>query len=309
MIVIRLGLYLSLMLLMGLAAFPLYALRDEERNEGRIITLKKALIGWGIVATILSLFGFQALVAGMMGTSLFALDWETSRPILMETSIGTAWLVRMAALAGVFLAALTIKRSDAQRLFAIVVTSAIALGTLVWTGHAGATEETLGDVHKASDLLHMSAAAIWLGGIAAFLKMLQDPGDRLWGDRLFVAHRALDSFARVGAVCVAVIVITGLINGQILVGFSNITALFNTAYGQVLVLKVLLVGVMLIFAAKNRWRLTPNLAASLAEGNTTIAVAALRTSLLIEAAAAIAVLGLVAWLGTLEPTASMMASA
>ncbi|WP_286130846.1 MULTISPECIES: CopD family protein [Sphingomonadales] len=120
-----------------------------------------------------------------------------------------------------------------------------------------------------------------------------------------MAHRSLDSFSRVGTICVAVIVITGMINGQILVGLSNISSVFESTYGQLLVLKLVLVGAMLFLGAKNRWRLTPDLGMVLPEGNTATAVAALRTSLLLEAGAGLAILGLIAWLGMLEPPASM----
>ena len=305
-IVIRLGLYLSLMVLMGLAAFPLYALRGNERVEGRIIPLRNALIFWSSAAIILSVIGFLVLMAAMMGTSIADIDWEMCRTVLFGTPIGTAWLIRMAALIAALLAALTIIRSDYLRLMAITGASAVALATLMWTGHAGAMEGQLGSIHRISDVLHILAAAIWLGGIIAFLKMLRPPDDKLWGDRLVVAHRALDSFSQVGTVCVAVIVVTGLINGQILVGFFNIPALFDSTYGRLLVLKLVLVGFMLLLGAKNRWRLTPNLGLALSDGSTRPAVSALRTSLLLEAAAALVILGLVAWLGTLEPTASMV---
>lgn len=305
MIAIRLGLYLSLMLLLGLAAFPLYALRDSERPEGKILTLRKTLIFWSGAAIILSVLGFLALMAAMMGTSIADIDWAMCRTILFETPIGNAWLVRIAALVAALVAALAIDRSVKRRLITVATASAIALSTLVWTGHAGASEGTLGSLHKASDILHMLAAAIWLGGIAAFLRILQAPDDGIWGDRLTVAHRSLDSFSRVGTICVAVIVITGMINGQILVGLSNISSVFESTYGQLLVLKLVLVGAMLFLGAKNRWRLTPDLGMVLPEGNTATAVAALRTSLLLEAGAALAILGLVAWLGMLEPPASM----
>ena len=305
MIAVRLGLYLSLMMLMGLATFPLYALRDAQRVEGRIIPLRNALIFWSSAAIILSVFGFLVLMAAMMGTSIADIDWEMCRTILFGTPIGTAWLIRMAALIAALLAASTIRRPDTSRLVAVSCASAVALGTLVWTGHAGAMEGQIGSIHKMSDVLHILAAAIWLGGIVGFLKMLQAPVDQLWDDRLVVAHRALDSFSQVGTICVAVIVVTGLINGQILVGFFNIPALFDSTYGRLLVLKLVLVGFMLLLGAKNRWRLTPNLGLALSDGSTRPAVSALRTSLLLEAAAALVILGLVSWLGMLDPKANV----
>lgn len=65
---------------------------------------------------------------------------------------------------------------------------------------------------------------------------------------------------------------------------------------------------MLALAAANRWRLTPALAAAVpgtdtdnVDADPDLAIAAMRRSLIIEASAALAILALVAWFGTLEP--------
>lgn len=308
MVAVRLGLYLSLMLLVGLAAFPLYALRAGERAESRMLSLHRPLLLWCGVAVVLSALGLLMLIAAMMGTSILAVDRETTLAILLATPVGTAWLVRMAALAAALLALLLLKRTVILRFASVLVTGGIALATLVWTGHAGATEGTAGSLHKISDILHMLASAIWLGGIAAFLMLLRNAAGDDGGLRLVVGHRALDDFARVGAISVAVIVVTGLINGQILVGLSNVPALWTNTYGRLLLFKLGLVAIMLLLAAKNRWRLTPALGNALPGGNTQQAVAALRYSLLLEAAAALAILALVAWLGMLEPPAGVAMS-
>lgn len=307
MIAVRLGVYLSLMLLLGLAAFPLYAplyaLRKQERGNGTVLPLREILMFWSIAAIILSVLGFLMLVASMSGNPISDFDWQVGRSILLETPIGYAWLVRMAALSAALATLVFRARSNEQRLIAVALAAAIALASLVWTGHAGASEGGLGLVHKISDILHMLAAAIWLGGIAAFLLLLRPAADQ--PARLTIGHRALEEFSRIGTICVSIIVVTGLLNGQILIGLGNAPQLFDSAYGQLLVLKLLFVGAMMLLAANNRWRLTPGLARALSEGDTSSAVAALRKSLLLEAAAAFAILALVAWLGMLEPTASM----
>jgi putative copper resistance protein D len=49
------------------------------------------------------------------------------------------------------------------------VGTSLAIATLVWTGHAGATEGWVGTVTPVeATSLHMLAAAVWLGGIAGF---------------------------------------------------------------------------------------------------------------------------------------------
>ena len=304
MIAIRLGLYLSLMVLLGLAAFPLYALRKPERLDDSVLPLRMALTCLAVTGLLLSAIGFLALLASMSGNPLSEPDWQTGRAILFETPIGTAWLIRMVALFAALFAALS-SRSNESRIVAVTLAGAVALSSLVWTGHAGASEGVLGLAHKASDILHMLAAAIWLGGIAAFLLLLRAPTDRSSGNRLVIGHRSLEAFSRVGTICVAVIAVTGLINGQILVGYGNLLNLLDSSYGQLLVVKLLLVGVMMLFAANNRWRLTPSLSAALVAGETRPAVASLRSSLLLEGLVAAGILALVAWFGTLEPTASM----
>lgn len=304
MIAIRLGLFLSLILLVGLAAFPLYALRKSERIKETVLPLRSSLGVMALAGLVLSAIGFLVLLASMTGNPLDAPDWATGRSILLETPIGTAWLVRMAALATAFLAAYSV-RSTERRLALVMLAGAVALGSLVWTGHAGASEGDLGLVHKASDVLHMLAAAVWLGGIAAFLLLLYPSSGPDQKTRMMTGHRALGEFSRVGSVCVLIIAVTGLVNAQILVGYENLTRVPGSDYGILLAVKLALVGAMLLLAAKNRWRLTPALGTAMEEGETGPAAAALRTSLLFEAGAAVTILALVAWLGTLEPTASM----
>lgn len=273
-----------------------------------MLGLRRTLILWSVGAASLSVLGLAALIAAMMGGSITEIDWAASQSILFETPIGTAWLVRMAALSIVLIVAMSLRLSSGQRLLIITFAGTIALSSLVWTGHAGATEGSLGLIHKLSDILHMIAAAIWLGGIAAFLLLLRGPMDRLWSDRLKIAHRALDDFSRIGTICVTVIVVTGLVNGQFLVGLSNIWSLLDTGYGQLLLLKLALVAVMLGLASRNRWRLAPDLGARLTDGDVSDSAAALQSSLLLEAAAALVILGLVAWLGMLGPPASLAMS-
>lgn len=304
MIATRFGLYFCLILLPGLSAFPLYALQESERSDDAVLSLRRVLSIGAVTGLVLSGFGFLVLMESMTGNPLAEPDWETGRAILSESAIGTAWLVRMVALSAALLA-LLFCRSNLQRLMMTTLAAAAALSTLVWTGHAGAGEGRLGLLHIASDVLHMFAAAVWLGGIAAFLMLLRPARDEASGNRIVIAHRALEQFSFVGAICVSIIAITGLINGQILVGYANLFDLPGSPYGQLLIAKIMLVGAMILLAAQNRWRLTPSLHEAIAQGETASATAAMRKSLLLEAGAAMAILFLVAWLGTLEPIASV----
>ena len=108
-IVIRFALYADLLVLAGLVAFSLYALAHEERTSG-ILPLNGPAIVLSWLGLMLSGFGMVALVAAMTGSSLWALDGEVLREIIGESAIGTAWIVRMAALVMAVLSASALGR-------------------------------------------------------------------------------------------------------------------------------------------------------------------------------------------------------
>src|SRR3546814_11324873 len=65
--------------------------------------------------------------------------------------------------------------------------------------------------------------------------------------------------------------------------------------------KIVLFLGMLVMAAANRFRLTPGLERAIERRDHAQALSTLRRSLALETTAAVMILGLVAWLGTLEP--------
>ena len=298
-ILIRFALYADLMVLAGMTAFSFHALTAKERVSN-ILPLKWPAFVLAALGFVLSGFGMLVLVAQMTGSSIRTVDLEVLREIASESAIGTAWLVRMAAMAIAVVAALAINRSSAAR-YVLLSSVSLAIATLVWTGHAGATEGWAGTAHRLSDMVHMLASAVWIGGIAALAWMLFRPVTAQSGAHLAVAHRALDRFSQVGTIAVAVIVATGIVNCLAVVGFPHFTRLPLTDYGKLLILKLLLFAAMLALAALNRWRLTPALGVAVHNDNPASALTGLRRSLLAEGSAALAILAVVAWLGTLEP--------
>lgn len=299
-IVIRFALYADLMVLAGMVAFSLYALSSKERTSDLLVLIRPA-IGLSLTGLGLSGFGMAALVAAMTGSSVWGLDGEVLREIISESAVGTAWIVRMAAMIIAVLAASMLNRRPTAARWVLLASSSLAIATLVWTGHAGATEGWAGTVHQLSDVIHMLAASVWIGGLAAFSWMLFRPQIAQAEEQLSVAHRALDRFSQVGTLAVGLIVATGIINGLAIVGIPLFTQSPLTTYDKLLIIKLLLFAAMLALAGLNRWRLTPALGIAIRTGNTASAVIGLRRSLLAEGGAALAILALVAWLGTLDP--------
>jgi copper resistance protein D len=275
-VILRLGLYLDLMALFGIAAFALYALRGDERRFDGAIALGPWLWVSTVLGTLLSLGGLLMLAAGMAGVSLASV------------------------------AVLALRRRPAPALSLVAGAGAIALASLAWGGHGAMDEGAVGWVHLTADIGHLLAAGIWVGALLALLLLVFRRQDLVDRDHLILSHRALAGFSLVGTLTVAAIILSGLVNSWLLIGPANILKLPSSLYGQLLIAKLLLFGAMAALAATNRFRLVPQFERSLPSADHRAALRALRRSLAIETGCAVAVLALVAWLGTLEPPMSAM---
>ena len=289
----RFGLYLDLMLLFGLAAYPLYAIRAAPLANQRAI-----IFGLSIAGLVLSIASFGVMAAAMAGVAVTGLDGETLRVLLLETAPGSAFIARNVAL--VAAAAFALGRSPLPLAWLIALCAGIALASLAWTGHAAVTEGVPGTLHRVADIVHLLAAAAWIGALVALLDTLAQALDD--DNALAAARRALSGFAWAGSLLVALVIATGVVNGGMILGWQGLGLLPATLYGQLLIAKLTLLAAMLGLAAANRWRLAPRLDAARNAGDIAVAARIVRTSIAVEAAAATLILGLVAWLGTLDPT-------
>ncbi len=283
LIAARFALYVDLAALAGLPMFW-WSMADLAMTPPRRIAL--AVLALGGLA--LSAFWLIASAAAMAGTPLFPADAELLATLLRDTPIGTVLAWRGAALAIVLLLLAVVPRTPA-----LALAGAGAAATLAGVGHAGAGEGAAGWLHCLADGLHAVAAAGWFGALLALT------GGVIWRVSSYRSTYALHRFSIFGTVFVATLVVTGAINTVMIAGLAALPALATTLYGQLLIAKLVLFGGMLLLAASNRWRLTPRL---MREG--AAAIPALRRSLVVETAFALAIMVVVAALGTLDPTAA-----
>ncbi len=300
-IALRFALYLDLMALFGVAAFGLYGLRGGERLSGAAIAFRPLLGGTALLGLLLSAAGLAALAAAMAGVPLRAVDSASIAMVITETTVGTAWIARVAALALVLVAVLTCGRWPVLMLSSAGLGGGMALASLAWGGHAAMREGAVGTVHLGADILHLLAAGIWIGALAALLLLVFRRSEQVTTDHLWLSHRALAGFATIGTVVVATLIVTGTANLLLVVHFDQLSALPGSLYGQLLLFKLLAFAVMLGLAASHRFRLVPAFARALAAEDHRAALRVLRTSLMVETLCAALILALVAWLGTLDP--------
>ena len=292
-IALRFGVYLDLMLLFGLAIYPLYSggAGHPAANRRRLLSLGLAILGLA-----LSIASFVVMTAAMAGVPVADLDRETLAFVVGETGHGAAFIVQVLALLAAVALALLFR--GARGGWLIAAAAGVAVGSLAWTGHAGATEALPGALHRLSDIVHLLAAAAWIGALVTLLRAVVATKA---GAAVAEAQDALTAFAVAGSVIVGLIIVTGLVNSAMIVGFAGLPLLPYTLYGQLLIAKLGLFALMLVLASLNRWRLTPRLGPVPDDGDPSRAVAAVRTSLALETGAAITILAVVAWLGTLAP--------
>lgn len=294
---VRFALYATLLPLFGFALFGLYAPAAGKLSQNRLQHWRLAL--GATAALVFSASSIVVMTAAMMGVGVGEIGVYDVGAMLTGMSAGTAWIVRIVALAVVIGAAVMGRRTAMPA--AAAAGSGVALASLAWTGHGGMDEGARGVVHATADVVHLLAAGAWLGGLLALAVLL-------WPSAAYadydLTYRSLARFAGVGTIAVALLVLTGLVNSWLLIGIDRLPMLWTSLYGRLLLIKLALFVVMLGLAASNRFRLTPALRAGLKDGGTTAAIGGLRRSLAVEATAAMGILGLVAWLGTLSPPVS-----
>jgi putative copper resistance protein D len=219
--------------------------------------------------------------------------------VLTQTRIGFVWIVRLILV--VFLASWLLSvspdyKSAFRSRWLPIFCAACFMGSLAWSGHAGGTPGIDGHLHVASDFLHLIAAGAWLGGLLpltllfASARNAQDPSMPL------LVRSVTSRFSTVGLFAVGTLLVTGVVNGAVLVG--SLSALLETNYGNWLLSKIGLFAVMVGVAAINRFHLTPLLPE-------VRAIRQLVRNTWIESGLGLIIIVIVSVLGTMPPAAHL----
>jgi copper resistance protein D len=320
-VLVRLVAFAASVVLFGTPLFLLYSLPAvPAHTEGACAPSLRPLLATAAGLVLLAAAAaLLAQTAVMADDAAAALDPVTLRGVLTGSGFGTSVQVRAGAGLAALLVTLCVRP---QRLLwaAASLAGATALAALAWGGHGAADAGLAGDLHTLGDLIHLLAAGMWLGALAALTILLRE-GPMREGPvaGAAVLCRALQRFSGVGSVLVAAIVASGLVNSVFLgvfhAGPGLLPGLLGSAWGWLLTAKLVLFAAMLGLACLNRFRLAPGLAAALNDGaigadhaagatgagDLGAALRALRRSVLSETAAGAGVLVLVAVLGVLPP--------
>jgi copper transport protein len=132
--------------------------------------------------------------------------------------------------------------------------SAVMIAIHVAAGHAATSSGVARWTTTAAQWSHLAAVGIWIGGLAALLVGIR-------GAPSVDKTLAIRRFSVVAAVALAVVVATGV--ARSIVAVHSWDALVSTGYGQLILVKVALVGVIALLALRNRRRNVPAAATSL----------------------------------------------
>ncbi len=240
--------YLGLFLAVGLVVFVLLflpALEECEPARQRLRTAARAAAGVAVVAW----------VAGLPLTAIYLLDAGASaltRGSTWSSLPLTEYAVPAAVVVGVVLAAGLLGGglpSRARRIAALLA-AAVAVGAPALTGHTRA--ETPESLVVATDVLHLMAGSVWLGGLVGLALALPD-----LAGRGATAAEVLSRFSTAAAGVLAALVATGSVLAWRILG--SWSGFLDTTYGQLLLVKIGFAAVAVAIAAWNRWSLLPRL--------------------------------------------------
>jgi copper transport protein len=312
--------YVALALAVGGLAFLLLAWLPGLAmvgGEGERWSLASAAFAKRLrhVALLAAVLGAISAAAGVVlegaeaaGVSGFSALKETIVRETLETKFGTIWGIAVLAWLAFGLLAVVLSRRPGDRSFGWgrALPLAVPLVYLVLVpalaGH-GSTQAPV-VLNFPVNVIHVTAMAIWLGGLATLLFVAPrgtrelDSGDR---GRLLAA--VLSRFSQVALVSVGALLLTGLVQAYVYV--RRLDALIETGYGRAVLIKFVLLIVLIGIGAYNRRRSVPRLNRIAAGGEPPgRAGVLLRRALRGEVALLVVVLGVTAALASYAPPIS-----
>ncbi|HEY3946184.1 MAG TPA: CopD family protein [Solirubrobacteraceae bacterium] len=252
------------------------------------------------IGVVVSVLGVLLQGASAAGVSLWASLKSSIVENTLESRFGKVWGLRAIdwALLGALMPAVRAIGKDAtprlragsldaentlaptarprRAVLALLEIGALYLAiTPALAGHASV--ETPVAVFFPSDVLHVLAGSVWVGGIACLLIALPGATRRLeGGERSRLLLAMLVRFSPIALGAVVVIAVTGVI--QAYIDVRSFHSLFHTTYGALIVVKVVLLACLIGFGFINRERVLPALRRLVGDGRSPGGVGALARS-------------------------------
>lgn len=219
----------------------------------------------GVFISLLMVFSVAGNLGGDLGSliDLFMLE------LAIVSNSGASHTTAFAGFAGMLMAH---KLSGRAKKFGLMIGSVTILFSFVMSGHS----QLGGVLTQLLLIIHLSGIAFWLGALLPFRWICMQNDTSNLG---VMAHR----FGVLALGYVGLLLSAGLSYTYLLLG--DIFLIFTTRYGNVLLIKIVLVCVLLSLAALNKFKLVPSL-----QINSLQAVGRFQNSVQLEIALALVIL-------------------
>lgn len=246
-IVLRAVHFFAVLLLTGSAFYTaLLAPRGyRPRLAQRLNTMMVGAAALSAISAVLMLSAQSGLMSG---------DWRNIGDIttwlaVLSTRWGHVWC---AVICAALLSMLAWRWHGVRRQRLLLLTGLIQLILMAGVGHAAMRERWLGWLQQSNHALHLIGVAFWGGGLFPVLLLMREARQIAFRAD---AIRAMMRFSRYGHLAVALVLLTGIVNGVLIAGSPLHWQ--RSLWSLLLWIKVLLVGVMVAVALVNRYLLVP----------------------------------------------------
>jgi copper transport protein len=248
--VARWAAFAALALLLGPLVLRLVALRGVTLTGRAATAFSAAAVVGALLAVDVGILAFVLRAENALQLSIVDLLYGDLSPFAEETKFGIAFLVTMVGFGAV--AALAILAWALDR--PVLLWPALALSLVLASGFSlsghQATEPNSNWATQLADWLHLTAGSIWAGGVLALAVLV-------WPFAPGVRGRAFLGFSRIAVVLIGVLMLAGTYLA--IVRLPDVSDLWATSYGRVLLLKVGIVCVALAWGAAHHFLVRPRL--------------------------------------------------
>ena len=238
--ILKVLLYAASFLSVGIFLFRLHFAKHltvAQNEYCNALAFKAASVG--VVTTLLMVLS----VAGNLGGDIDSVVEPLMLQLALESKSGTGYLTAFLGFTGMLIANRLRGYSNSV---GSLVSSATILLSFTMSGHS----QLGGFLSQSLLMIHLFGIAFWLGALFPFRWMCLQPDPH---NLNIIAHR----FGVFALGYVSLLLSAGLGYAYLLLG--DVSLLFATQYGNVLLVKVMLVVSLLSLAALNKFKLVPSL--------------------------------------------------
>jgi putative copper resistance protein D len=237
---------------------------EPEPGDGTLIPESvlgglRRLLGWGVVALLLStVAGLLVRSAGMSGYPLIRVV-AVLPTVILRTHFGHAWILRIVAIVALSLTIVASGRYRHSRSSRYVMLGWALIVSALDSASGHASDAGDFSVPELMDWLHVVAAMVWGGSLVVLsieiLPRMCNQSDRAARSIATIAKR----LSRIAGLAVAFVAVTALYQEWAYGG--SVQGLPGSAYGRIIIVKVVLFFLLLLLGAWNRYVSVPRLQA------------------------------------------------